>query len=77
MSEREFIDKCETAVIEAETKYMDGLIKTYQEEQVRPCPDDFLLDKILGKILKEQNRTNPKDKYDEEEVAIARIVRRR
>ena len=64
------IAKAETVVLNEESKYLNDLIKSY--EDVMPFDDSGeLKDPLLEKIQGECCRLNPKDKYDHEEVFLA------
>ena len=76
---KETIDKATTVVVNRETMFRNSLQKYYKETQDRvmagEIEEESKLDNLLRMIEKEEWRLNPKDKYDEEEVAISRIVK--
>ena len=75
MKEKEFCDRCNQIVIDKETKDFNRWMDRYELTQQRE--DDFELNYLLDRICKEKNRLDPINKYDEEEVIISKIVRKK
>lgn len=73
MSERETIEIAETIILNYETAYLTGLFKKIEiaQNELNGVQED----KLINKVCKEKKRLDPKDKYDEEEVIIAQMVR--
>ena len=63
-------------VMRAETKYLGSLLTRYEDLQ-RQRGADAQMDIVLNLITKEKARLSPCDKYDQEEVQIALLVKKR
>jgi hypothetical protein len=73
MAERT-INECEAIVTQKETDELNDWIDEYYKAK---CERPVEAEVLLGEILKENRRLNPTDKFDEEEVIISRIIKRR
>jgi hypothetical protein len=74
MKEAYILERANEYVSIKEAFYMDNLFGLYNEAQRNG--DDEACEKLLTEVEKEDRRQSPKDKYDEEEVEIALIVKR-
>jgi hypothetical protein len=74
MKEQDTIDRANEFVCIKEAFYINHLFDLYNEAQRNQ--DDDSCNAILSAIEKECKRQDPKNKYDEEELKIALIVKR-
>ena len=74
MKEAYILEKANEFVCLKEAFYMNNLFSLYDEAQRHF--DDESCDKILAQVEKEDIRQSAKDKYDQEELQIALIVKR-
>ena len=74
MKEAYILEKANEYVCLKENGYINNLFSLYNEAQMND--DDESCCKLLTAIEKEDKRQSPKDKYDQEELQIALIVKR-
>ena len=75
MPVHETLAKANAFVMTKEKEYADGLLQDLEE--YRRVHDTTLEEACLDEIHREARRLSPKDKWDQEEVRINLIVRRR
>jgi len=72
---KETLNDANIIVMEKEVRFLEALLRAHQQLTDANPVDKKKVEKVMCLIERETIRMNPKDKWDEEEVLISRIVK--